>query len=90
MTESFKATITKTAAAQPLGEYAPTTVDADKAAADILIVGYTRRRTVITTRRRLSGAGVKREAITAGVGRYLVTDEALTELRRRYRVATDF
>lgn len=84
------ATLTKTASAQPAGAYVPTTVDAEKAASDIQIIGHSRRRTVITSRKLLSGAGVKCEAVTAGVGRYLVTDEALDELRRRYRVVTDF
>lgn len=84
------ATITKTAEAQPLGKYVPTGVDAAKAAADIRIVGYFRKRTEIESRRNFSGVGVKLEKIINGIGRYLVTDEALTELRRRYTIATDF
>ena len=84
------ATITKTAEAQPTGEYAPTSVDAARDAAVIIVTGYFRRRTEIMTRKQLSGPGVKLERIENGIGRYLVSDEALTELRRRYTVATDF
>lgn len=84
------ATITKTQAAQPVGEYQPTTVDAQRAAADVRIVGYSRNRTEIETRKLLSGAGVKLVRSTNGTGRYLVNEEAMTELRRRFSVATDF
>lgn len=84
------ATITKTQAAQTAGQYAPTSVDEAREAAAIVVTGYARKRTEIMTRKLLSGAGIKLEATVNGVGRYLVTDEALTELRRRYTVATGF
>lgn len=84
------ANITKIAAAQPLGTYTPTAIDAARTAADIRIVGHSRKRTEIETRKALSGAGVKLERVSNGVGRYLVTKEAMTELRRRFSVATDF
>ncbi len=86
------ATITKTAEAQPMGEYVPTSVDVARDAAVIVVTGYVRNRTEIVTRRALSGPGVKFVKLlsdgTAGI--YLVNDEAMTELRRRYTVATGF
>lgn len=84
------ASLTKISAAQPLGKYIETSVDAFRAAADIRIVGHFRNRTAIESRKKFSGAGVKLTGLSSGVGRYLVTDEALTELRRRYSIATDF
>lgn len=84
------ATITKTAEAQPVGTYAATAGDDARAAADIRIIGHVRSRTEIETRKLLSGAGVKLVRSVNGIGRYLVTEEALTELRRRFSVATDF
>lgn len=84
------ATITKTAEAQTAGTYEATAVDAARAAADIRIVGYVRTRTEIESRKILSGAGVKLVRVVNGIGRYLVNEEAMTELRRRYTVATDF
>lgn len=85
------ATITKTQSAQPAGEYQPTGIDAARTTADILIVGYAKNdRTAIHTTKKLSGAGIKLERLVDGVGRYLVTDEVMTELRRRFTVATDF
>jgi hypothetical protein len=85
------ATITKTQEAQPLGTYVPTSVDAAREAADIRIVDHGRgNRTYIETRKLLSGPGIKLIRTSNGTGRYQVTEEAMTELRRRYSVATDF
>lgn len=83
------ATITKTAEAQIAGTYETTAVDAARNAADIRIVGYARSRTEIESRKILSGAGVKLVRVANGTGRYLVNEEAMTELRRRYTIATD-
>lgn len=83
------ATVIKTKSAQSLGQYIPTAVDAARDAADIRIVGYCRNRTEIETRKKLLGGGVKLTGINSGVARYLVTDEVMTELRRRYSIATD-
>src|ERR1700722_1585766 len=83
-------TITKTQNAPPVGEYIKTSVDNARAVADICITGYVRARTEIMTRKLLSGSGVKLIATINGVGRYLVTDEVMTELRRRYTISTDF
>lgn len=87
---TFKATITKTKNAEPLGQYVETSVDLARSGADIRIVGYVRNRTEIETRCMLSGAGVKRVSVVGNIGRYIVTDDAMTELRRRYSLATDF
>lgn len=85
-----KATINKVKSAEPMGQYVPTSVDAAREAADIRIVGYFRNRTQIESRKKFTGAGVKLTGVLNGIGRYLVTDDAMTELRRRYSVATDF
>lgn len=86
----MQATITKTHDAQPAGEYVRTAVDEARDAADIRIVGHVRNKTEIHSRKLFSGAGVKMVGSANGVARYIVSDEALTELRRRYSVATDF
>ena len=84
------ATITKTQSAQPVGYYASTAVDEFRNSADIRVIGNSRNRTEIETKKLLSGAGIKLIKTVNGTGRYLVTDEAMTELRRRFNVATDF
>jgi hypothetical protein len=86
----MKATMTRTAHAQPVGEYARTALDDAKDSADILITGCFKKRTEIRTRKILSGHGIKMESISNGVGRYTVNDAALDELRRRFTVFTDF
>ena len=86
----MQATITKTKSAEPVGTYNRTSLDDAKDAADIRIVGHFRNRTVIESRRAFQGHGIKREAIANGTARYLVSDEAMIELRRRYSVVCDF
>lgn len=84
------ATLTKTQGAIPAGVYLPTSVDAQREAAVVTIIGSYRKRTEIVSTKRFSGAGVKLVEEKDGKARYLVTDEALIEISRRYSTATDF
>lgn len=86
----FTATIQRTKAAETAGECQRTSVDDARDAADILVVGHVRKRTEIRSRRLLGGAGIKMIKTINGVATYLVTNEVLDHLRRRYSVATDF
>lgn len=83
----YTATITKTADAQKMGEYAPTAIDALKASADIRIVAVDSTYTVIS-RLPLKGRGIK--APYSNPLTYEVTEAAMTKLQNTYRVAADF
>ena len=76
----------KTQNAQPIGQYAPTAIDAAKASADIRILDCGGTYT-IDSKVTLSGRGIKPRAVP---GRYEVTEAALTKLQAQFNVVCDF
>ena len=83
---TFTATIEKTKDATPMGIYTPTSVDAQKAAADILLTATESNGYSVSSKVALSGRGIR----SYGNGNYSVTDRALQVLRTKYSVACDF
>jgi hypothetical protein len=83
----MQATFEKTQAAQPLGTYRPTAVDAAKTAAEVRVVSANGGSFTVRSAVALNGRGVKAYA-TAGV--YEVTRAALASIEKRHSVACDF
>ena len=80
------ATITKTKSAEAMGEYKPTAIDAQKAAADVLFLyayggGYDVRSKV-----ELSGRGVK--VVSGSI--YHITEAAAERIKKSHTWACDF
>jgi hypothetical protein len=82
----MQATITKTKSAQPMGTYQPTSLDARKAAATVLVTAAYRSGYDITCKAAISGRGIKHH----GGDRYHVTERRLNELKATHTWATDF
>ena len=80
------ATMTKTADAQPMGIYQPTSLDAAKAQADVRIIDAEGTFTV-RSNVALSGRGV---VARGAAGTYEVTKSAMKRIEKTHNVVCDF
>lgn len=86
----MRATIELIEDALPRGEYKPTTLDEQKAKADILITAVDSHYEIVVKNPsiKLSGRGVKRSEWIGNI--YYVTERVYEMLCKRYNVMCDF
>lgn len=84
------ATIELIQEATPRGEYMPTTLDEQKAKADILVTAIDSHYEIVVknTSIKLSGRGIKRSTYIGNI--YYVTERVYKKLCKEYDVMCDF